>query len=88
MRNIEILVNDGLLGQKSLLLAISAFATGNLNSKLKKESPSYKMADILPLMHEYIVPELTPEEKSAQVNNSLMAFVQRSPGAPKKVFGG
>jgi hypothetical protein len=88
MRNIEIMVNDGLLGQKSLLLALSALATGNLNSKLKKDASPYKMADILPLAHEYIVPELTAEEKTRQVNNSLLAFAQVAPGAPKKILNG
>jgi hypothetical protein len=88
MRNIEIMVNDGLLGQKSLLLALSALATGNLNSKLKKDASPYKMSDILPMAHDYIVPELTAEEKAKQANDSLIAFMQQAPGAPQKIFNG
>jgi len=86
MRNIEIMLNDGMFGQKSVLLALSALTTGNLNSKLKKDASPYKMADILPMAHDYIVPELTPEEKARQVNNSLMAFAQQAPGAPSALM--
>lgn len=82
MRNIEIMLNDGMLGNKSILLALSCFATGNLNSKLRKEATSFKMSDILPLTHEYISPPLTDEEKKEQLNRNLLTFLQQSPNAP------
>lgn len=83
MRNIEIMLNDGMLGQKSTLLALSCLTTGNLNSKLKKEAQPYKMHDVVPLAHEYIVPPLTDEEKRQQVTQNLAAFMKSAPGAPK-----
>ena len=82
MRNIEIMLNDGMLGNKSILLALSCFATGNLNSKIRKEATSFKMSDILPLTHEYISPPLTDEEKKEQLNRNLLTFLQQSPNAP------
>jgi hypothetical protein len=82
MRNIEIMLNDGMLGNKSILLALSCFATGNLNSKLRKEATSFKMSDILPLTHEYISPPLTDKEKKEQLNRNLLTFLQQSPNAP------
>lgn len=85
MRNIEIMLNDGMLGPKASLLALSALTTGNLNSKIKKEAKPYKMADILPSTHEYIVPPLTPEEEAAQAQRSLVAFAQSKPGSPEKL---
>lgn len=85
MRNIEIMLNDGVIGNKSILLALSALTTGNLNAKLKQNSKPYKMEDILPLTHEYIVPPLTKEEKAAQAANSLLAFVKTAPKVPKKI---
>jgi hypothetical protein len=88
MRNIEIMINDGMLGNKSILLALSALTTGNLNSKLRKESTPYRMKDILPLAHEYIIPELTDAEKAEQVNRSLITYASQSPKAPKKLFHG
>ena len=80
MRNIEIMLNDGLIGQKSILLALSCLTTGNLNSKLKKEATPYKLADVVPLAHEYIIPPLTEEEKRQQVTKNLAAFMQAAPG--------
>ena len=77
------MLNDGMLGQKSLLIALSCLTTGNLNSKLKKEADPYKMADVLPMAHEYIVPPLTEEEKREQVSRNLAAFMKSAPGAPK-----
>jgi hypothetical protein len=85
MRNIEIMLNDGVIGNKSVLLALSALTTGNLNAKLKQNAKPYKMEDILPLTHEYIVPPLTDEEKAAQAMNSLVAFVKTAPKVPKKI---
>ena len=83
MRNIEIMLNDGMLGQKSVLLALSCLTTGNLNSKLKKEAVPYKITDVLPMTHEYIVPPLTDEEKRQQVTQNLAAFMKSAPGAQK-----
>lgn len=85
MRNIETMLNDGMLGQKSVLIALSALTTGNLNAKLKKDARPYKIEDILPLAHGYIIPELTEEEKRAQVSGNLLAFARTAPGAPKRL---
>lgn len=83
MRNIEMMLNDGMLGNKSILLALSSLTTGNLNAKLKKEAKSYRMEDILPLCHDYIVPPMTNEEKKADANNKLLSFVKIAPNSPK-----
>ena len=77
------MINDGMLGPKSVLLALSALTTGNLNSKLRPDATSYKMQDILPFMHEYIVPPLTEEEKLEQITKNLMAFAKTAPNSPK-----
>jgi hypothetical protein len=87
MRNIEIMINDGMLGNKSILLALSALATGNLNSKLRKDASPYRMKDILPLAHEYIIPELTDEEKAEQASQSLLTFMAMAPNAPEMLNG-
>lgn len=82
MRNIEIMLNDGMIGNKAMLIAISSLTTGNLNSKLRKEARPYKMQDILPSTHEYIIPPLTDAEKAIELNNNLLAFVGKFPGSP------
>lgn len=81
MRNIEIMFNDGVIGNKALLLSLSALTTGNLNSKLKPESKKYVMKDILPSTYDYIIPPLSDEELKSQANSQLLAFMSLSPGA-------
>ena len=85
MRNIEIMLHDGMIGQKSVLLALSALTTGNLNSKLKPTAEPYKMESILPLMHDYIVPPPTDEEIKAKTNENLSTYIAMHPNAPKKL---
>lgn len=88
MRNIEIMLHDGMIGQKSVLLAISALTTGNLNSKLKPTAIPYKMETVLPLTHDYIVPPPTEEELKAQVNANLSSYIAMHPNAPAKLRNG
>jgi uncharacterized protein YggU (UPF0235/DUF167 family) len=91
MQNIEIMLSDGFIGNKAILLALSALTTGNLNAKLKPNAKSFSMQDILPSTHDYIVPPLTEEEQREQANKKLMAFMAASPKAPeslRKAFNG
>jgi len=85
MRHIELMINDGMIGPKSVLLALSSLTTGNLNSKLKKEATPYKMKDILPMVYDYILPPLTPEQESQQAQRALLAFAQSKPNAPENI---
>lgn len=86
MRNIEIMLHDGMIGEKSILIALSALTTGNLNSKLKKEAKAYKMEDILPTSFDYIVPPPTEEEKKQAAQNALLSYIQSKPSAPKRIL--
>ena len=81
MRAIEIMFADGMLGNKAVLLALSSLTTGNLNSKIQKTARPFTMKDILPTVHDYIVPPLTPEQQREQANKQLLAFLQSRPGA-------
>lgn len=87
MRNIEIMLNDGFIGVKSMTLALSSFATGNLNSKMKQGSSPFTIKDMLPSLHDYIIPPLTEQEKKEQVNQSLLSFMMQAPGAEKMLHG-
>lgn len=81
MRSIEIMLSDGMIGNKAVLLALSSLTTGNLNAKIQKTAKPFRMEDILPSTHDYIVPPLTEEQKREQVNNSLLAFIAMKPGS-------
>lgn len=83
MRNIEIALSDGFLGNKAILLALSNLTTGNLNSKLQKGAQSFKMKDILPSTHDYIVPPLSEAEQREFTNEQLLSFMASAPGAEK-----
>jgi hypothetical protein len=81
MRNIEIMLSDGMLGNKAILLALSSLTTGNLNLKIQKTTRPFTMKDVLPSTHEYIVPPLTKEQQQEQANKQLMAFLATRPGS-------
>jgi len=83
MRDIEIMLHDGMVGPKALAVALSALATGNLNSKLQKGAKAFKMQDILPSLSDYINPPLSEAEQRAQANNSLLSFMSQAPGSDK-----
>lgn len=82
------MLHDGMIGQKSVLLALSALTTGNLNSKLKPTAIPYKMETVLPLVYDYISPPPTEEEKQAQVNANLSSYIAMHPNAPAKLRNG
>jgi hypothetical protein len=81
MRNIEIMLSDGMLGNKAILLALSSLTTGNLNSKIQNTTRPFTMKDVLPSTHEYIVPPLTKEQQQEQASKQLMAFLATRPGS-------
>jgi hypothetical protein len=85
MQNIEIMLSDGIIGSKAILLALSVLTTGNLNSKLKQGSNPFTINHVLPSTHEYIIPPLSEEEQREQANRKLMAFMAASPKAPESL---
>lgn len=85
MQNIEIMLSDGILGTKGILLALSTLTTGNLNAKLKKEAKPFTIKQVLPSTHEYIIPPLSAEEQQVETNKNLMAFMAMAPNAPAKI---
>lgn len=81
LRNIEIMLSDGMLGNKALLLALSSLTTGNLNSKMQKTAKPFRMQDVLPSTHDYIVPPLSEEQQREQTNQQMLMFVAMKPGS-------
>ncbi len=81
------LLSDGFIGNKAVLLALSSFTTGNLNAKLKATTRPFTMKDVLPSTHDYIIPPMSEEEKRNHINSSLLAFMSMSPGSPKEFRG-
>lgn len=84
MRNVEIMLSDGLIGNKAMLLALSTLTTGNLNSKLKQGRTPFTIKSVLPSAHDYIFPPPTEAEEKAHANRSLLNFMATAPGAPAR----
>lgn len=83
MRNIEIMISDGMIGNRAILLALSTLTTGNLNSKLKQGVNPFTIKSVLPSTHDYIIPPLSEEEQKVQASKQLLSFMALSPGAPR-----
>lgn len=81
LRNIEIMLVDGMIGNKAVLLALSSLTTGNLNSKMQKTAKPFRMQDVLPSTHDYIVPPLSEEQQREQTNQQMLMFVAMKPGS-------
>ena len=81
------MLHDGIIGNKSVLLALSALTTGNLNSKLKQGAKPYTMRDVVPMAHDYIIPPLSDEERKQQISQQLIGYMSQAPGSEKFLRG-
>ncbi len=77
------MLSDGMIGNKALLLALSSLTTGNLNSKMQKTAKPFRMQDVLPSTHDYIVPPLSEEQQREETNQRMLAFLAIKPGSEK-----
>ena len=75
------MLSDGMIGNKALLLALSSLTTGNLNSKMQKTAKPFRMQDVLPSTHDYIVPPLGKDQQREQTNQQMLTFVLIKPGS-------
>lgn len=75
------MLSDGMIGNKAVLLALSSLTTGNLNSKMQKTAKPFRMQDVLPSTHDYIVPPLSKEQQQEQTNQQMLMFVSMKPGS-------
>lgn len=80
-RNIEILLSDGFIGNKAIVLALSCLTTGNLNAKIKSTTKPFTIKDVLPSLHDYIIVPPADEDKKELLNNQLLAFMLSRPEA-------
>lgn len=73
------MLHDGFIGNKSIALALSSLTTGQLNSKIRQGVTPYKMQDILPMLHDYIVPPPTEAEKAEMLQRNLLSYMALHP---------
>lgn len=85
-RVVMVALNDGLLGNKAVLMTLGAFTAGVFNYIRQPSAKPYGMADILGIAYDYIHPPLSEEEKKNQVNENLLAFMSSMPEAQAKLM--
>ena len=84
LTRIQTMYADGLLGNRGILNALGALTAGVFNYIRPPNAPAYKLDSIIGRAHDYLFPPLSDSEKRQQVNNALMSYVKRQPGAPLK----
>jgi hypothetical protein len=75
---------DGMLGNRGILNALGALTAGVFNYIRPQNAPAYKLENIIGRAHDYLFPPLSGNEKKQQVNNALINYMKRQPGAPSK----
>lgn len=83
MESVMVALNDGLIGNKAVLIALSALTAGVFNFMRSEGGRGYEMQDILGQVHDYIFRPLTDAEKQAQANERLLTFMQLAPGGER-----
>lgn len=78
---VMVALNDGLIGNKSLLTSIGSLTAGVFNYIRSQNAPPYTLKDILGIAYDYIYKPLTEEQKAAQRNEKLLMFMSMMPNA-------
>ena len=86
MTRIQAMYIDGIIGNQGILTVLGQLTAGVFNYIRPANSPDYKLHKILGQAYDYIVPPLSPEQKQAQVNESLKLFMTSAPGFSESRF--
>jgi len=82
LTRIQTMYADGLLGNRGIINALGSLTAGVFNYIRAPNAPAYKLESIIGRAHDYIYPPLTETENKQQVNNALITYIKRLPGAP------
>jgi hypothetical protein len=85
--DIVVMYHAGLIGNIGLLEVLGNLTAGQFNKMLPKGKTAYKLRDIIPNAYDFIFSPLSEQDKTAHVNESLLAFALMSPGAPAFLKG-
>jgi hypothetical protein len=86
MSQIMTMYADGLVGNFQILTVLGQLTAGVFNYIRPANSPDYKLAKILGVAYDYIIPPASPEMKKQAANNALKAFMMTSPGYNENLF--
>lgn len=83
MEAVMVGLNDGLIGNKAVLMVLGALTAGVFNFMRSEGGRSYEMKDILGQTYDYLFRPLTDAERQAQANERLLTFMQMAPGGER-----
>jgi hypothetical protein len=86
MSRITTMYADGLLGNFQILTILGQLTAGVFNYMRPANAPDYKLARILGVAYDYIVPPASPESQKEAANNALKLFMTTAPGFNENLF--
>ena len=86
MSQIMTMYADGIVCNFQILTVLGQLTAGVFNYMRPANSPDYKLARILGVAYDYIIPPASPEMQKEAANNALKAFMTSAPGFNKNLF--
>jgi len=86
MSQIMTMYADGVVGNFQILTVLGQLTAGVFNYIRPANSPDYKLAKILGVAYDYIIPPASPEMKKQAANDALKAFMMSAPGFSEDLF--
>jgi hypothetical protein len=86
MKDIQTMYADGMVGNHNIIHLLGSLATGIFNYLRSDSAAPFSLAKILGPANDYIYPPMSEEQKKAQANEQLLAFMTMAPGFNKERF--
>lgn len=80
---VMVALNDGLIGNKSLININGSLTAGVFNYIRSQNAKAYTLQDVIGVMHDYIYRPLNDEEKKQLASERLLTFMSMKPDVPE-----
>lgn len=85
LKLVTVALADGLIGNKQVITTLGSLTAGVFNYLRAEGQTAYTLQGILSSVHDYIYPPITDEQKKANVNNRLVAYMMSMPNSQGKL---
>lgn len=86
MSQIMTMYADGVVGNFQILTVLGQLTAGVFNYIRPVNSPDYKLARILGVAYDYIIPPASPQMQKEAANDALKMFISAAPGFNENLF--
>lgn len=86
MSQIMTMYADGVVGNFQILTVLGQLTAGVFNYIRPANSPDYKLARILGVAYDYIIPPVSPQNQKDATNEALKLFLTSAPGFNADLF--